>query len=127
MSQQNQFINRVATKSVLVKHGADMTRVRITCTATNLYLDGQLHKEGPGNFTPMKVGAMLKELQQRVKDVVVNCNFDNWNVERTAGGFIINKKRIQINYTGGQSNKIYHLSEDDLMKDMLKEIEKEKS
>ncbi len=127
MSQQNMFLNRVAAKSVLVKHGADMTRVRITCTPTNLYLDGQLHKDGPGSFTAMKVGAMLKELQQRVKSVAVNCNFDNWAVERTVSGFTINKKQIKINYSGGRADQTYHISEEDLMRDMLKDIDKEKN
>ncbi len=127
MSQQKQYINRVTAKSVLVKHGADMTRVRITCTPTNLYLDGQLHKDGPGQFTPMKVGALLKEMQQRVTNVAVICNFDNWSIEKTASGFIVNKKRIRITYTSGGHEDNFHISEDDLMRDMLKDIDGKKS
>ena len=125
MPQQNQYLIRVTAKSVLVKHGTDMTRIRITTTPTNLYLDGQLLKDGPGMFTATKVGSMLKEVQQRLKKVVVNCNFDNWNVEKTATGFSVNRKRVKISYTSEKNEEVYHISEDDLMQDMLSDIDKD--
>lgn len=123
MSQQKQYINRVAAKSVLVKHGADMTRIRITCTPANLYLDGQLMKDGTGKFTATKVVNLLKEMQQRVHSVTVICNFDNWDVERTVNGFNVNHKRIRINYGSNTHGDNFHISEDDLMKDLLKDID----
>lgn len=127
MSQQKQYINRVTAKSVLVKYGADMTRVRITCTPTNVYLDGQLMPDGPGKFTPTKIVALLKELQQRVHGVAVNCNFDNWSVERTFSGFNVNSKRMKISYTSGGAGDNFHISEDDLMRDVLKDMDRKKS
>ena len=76
----------------MVRHAVDLLEIQYSCSGKTVGLYGNLKKDPEGEFSPLEIEALVKEILelQNVSDVYFV--LDNWNVHFDFGSLKIYKK-----------------------------------
>ena len=83
-------------KTVLVRHGVDLTLMQFTVSKSTIFLDGLLRKDPSGDFTAGQLVAMLKELDTLPSGKTVQAEFSNWDVKPAFGEWNVWPRRVVL-------------------------------
>ena len=86
-SQINRYKVNQEAQAILVRNGADLSRLAYSFTGRTLYLSGSLHHQPDGQFTPEEVRNLSQELLRHPHIANLQFELDNWVVTQEFGVF----------------------------------------
>lgn len=123
VSQTFRYEMNQKVRSVLVRHGVDLTGLRYSFVGRTLYLSGTLVKAVEGDFRPREVETLVREIMEVPGIRQLHSELNNWIVIPESETWVLRRRRKHL--PGGtpeeQEPLVIHKEED--LEEVLKDQE----
>lgn len=116
-------VNR-AVNAVLVRHFVDMTQIRFSVSPSTVYFGGKLMRDPSGQFKPVEIKAIIRELEALPFGQQLTFEVDNWNISQDMGGWRISYKRAPVSVGSFEDENRLVIEEEDVFDYLVKKGKK---